>query len=94
MSDETTRNKSKSKRRGGGPRAIATLVPKLTKKALGKRRDIGPTIYETLVIGTDGNDRRLLQHDLAEPDVVGLGWRAGGAAPRQIAPLAVVPGKQ
>ena len=37
MTDETTKNKNTSRRRGGGPRAVATLVPRLTKKALGKR---------------------------------------------------------
>ena len=45
-------------------------------------------------VRTDGRDRRLLQHDLAEPDSVGIGRLARRRAPGQNAAMAIVPGEQ
>ena len=40
-------------------------------------------------------DRRLLQHDLGQPDAIGVHrGRSGGGAPGQVARVAVIPGEQ
>ena len=54
-------------------------------------RDIGKARHELVKIGADRRDSRLLQHDLAEPDAVGVGRLAGCGAPGQVAAVAVVP---
>ena len=59
-----------------------------------QRADIVPALQETGVIGRDGLDRGLLQHDFGEPDPVRIGALAGRRAPRQLAAMAVVPGQQ
>ena len=56
--------------------------------------DVVPALQETGIIGRDGLDRGLLQHDFGEPDPVGIGAVAGRRAPRQLAAMAVVPGQQ
>ena len=50
----------------------------------------GEAIEEALVIRDDGLRAGLLQHDLGNPDAVGV----GGAPPGQIAMAAAVPGEQ
>ena len=53
-----------------------------------------PAREEALVEGDDGSDRGLLQHDLGEPDRVGVRRAPRPRAPRQVAALAVVPMQQ
>ena len=50
--------------------------------------------YEAFIVGYDRRDRGLLQHDLAEPDAVRDRRLAGLRAPRQAAPMAVIPAQQ
>ena len=59
-------------------------------------RDRRPELQKSGVIFADGRDSGLLQHDLAEPDAVGVGAHAASAifrrdAPRQYAGMPVVP---
>ena len=93
-------------RRDDGPRAgvqvagagvIAEPLPgmqHLVERGRGQRANIGKARHELVKIGADRRDRRLLQHDLAEPDAVGVGRLAGRGAPGQVAAVAVVPGEQ
>ena len=60
----------------------------------GEIGDRGPARQEGLEIGLHRRHRRLLQHDLAEPDAVGIGRLARQRPPGQPAPMAVVPGEQ
>ena len=60
----------------------------------GQCADVVPALQETGIIGRDGLDRGLLQHDFGEPDPVRIGALAGRRAPRQLAAMAVVPGQQ
>ena len=57
-------------------------------------RDTRPALQEALEIAGDGGNRRLLQHDFAEPDMVGIGPDAGRGAPGQRAAMMVVPAQQ
>ncbi len=57
---------------------------------LGQCLDRRKTFQETLVVGNHRADPRLLQHDLGNPDTVGI----GGFAPRQDPAVALVPGQQ
>ena len=80
-----------------GARVIAESLPELqnlVERGCGQRPNIGPTCHESVEIWADSRHRRLLQHDLAEPDAVGIGLHSGRRPPRQIAAMAVVPGKQ
>src|SRR4029077_13517647 len=45
-------------------------------------------------VRTDGRDRRLLQHDLAEPDMIRVGALAGLRPPGQAPAVAVIPGEE
>ena len=56
----------------------------------------GPAAGESLEIGFDGGDPRLLQHDFRQPHPVGVGrfGAAGRHAPGQVPRMAVVPGEQ
>ncbi len=59
---------------------------------------VGQRRSEPRVVVADGRDGRLLQHDLAQPDPVGIGANAAGAvggrdAPGQVAGVAIVPGE-
>ena len=77
-----------------GARVITEPLPELkylVERCRGERRNIGPACHESVEIWADSRYRRLLQHDLAEPDAVGVGSDAGGGAPRQRAAVAVVP---
>ncbi len=47
---------------------------------------------ETLVVGDHGGHRRLLQHDLAEPHLVGIGRLARQGAPGHGTAMAIIPG--
>src|SRR5262249_43852859 len=51
----------------------------------------GPARHESVKIGTDGSNRGLLQHDLAEPDAVRVGALVGGSAPGENAAMPVIP---
>ena len=66
----------------------------VVERRRGERLDGRPAGEEAQVEGDDGFDRRLLQHDLAEPDAVGIGALARRHAPGQVAALLVVPGEQ
>ena len=50
----------------------------------------GKPCEETLVIGEDGGDARLLQHDFGDPDAVGI----AGSAPGESALVGVEPGEE
>ncbi len=80
-----------------GARVIAGSLPQmqhLIERRCGQCTKIGPACHELVKIGADRRHRGLLQHDFAEPHPVGIGALARGDAPRQIAALSVVPGKQ
>src|SRR5690606_21053544 len=59
-----------------------------------QRLDRRPTRKKLFKVGDNGLHGGLLQHDLAEPDVIGIRHRAWGSAPRQIAPFGIVPVEQ
>ena len=80
-----------------GARVIAEPLPQLqhlVERCRGERRNIGPACHELVEIWADSRYGRLLQHDLAEPDAVGVGSDAGRGAPRQRAAVAVVPNQK
>ena len=53
-----------------------------------------PQRHEPLEIRADSRHRRLLQHDLAQPYMIGIGTNAGRRAPRHGPSVSVVPVKQ
>ena len=57
---------------------------------LGQRTGVGKSPQEPLVVAQHRDDLRLLEHDLADPNGIGI----AGIAPRQIAPMAAIPGEQ
>ena len=57
----------------------------------GEVRNGRPAVKEAFEARRHGGDGGLLQHDLAEPDPVGLGSLAGLRAPGQVASITVVP---
>jgi hypothetical protein len=59
-----------------------------------QRRHRRPAREEVAVIGLHRDDRRLLQHDLRQPDMVGIGALPRQGAPRQNSAVTVVPGQQ
>jgi tripartite-type tricarboxylate transporter receptor subunit TctC len=59
-----------------------------------ERAHVRPALRETLVIGGDRLHRRLLQHDLGQPDTVGIRRLARLRPPRQPATMTVVPGQK
>ena len=78
-------------------RVIAEALPSvqhLVELGAGQLGEAGPAREEGVEIGPDRGNRGLLQHDLAEPDAIGIGGLAGSGTPRQDAPVPVVPGKQ
>ena len=80
-----------------GAGVIAQPGPGLQDVAERRRRqrlEIGPARQEARIIGRDGLDRGLLQHDLGEPDPVRIGALAGRRPPRQFPAVAVVPGEE
>ena len=66
----------------------------VVERRRGQRLDGRPAGEEAQIEGDDGFDRRLLQHDLAEPDAVGVGALARRHAPRQVTALLVIPSEQ
>ncbi len=62
----------------------------------GERLDIWKTFEENPVVVNDGSHARLLQHDFAEPDAVGIGIgiKIASLAPGKVAAMLVVPAKQ
>ena len=63
------------------PAVIAQPLPQLVELFLlarGQRRDVRQGSKETLIIGQCRRDAGLLEHDLAQPDVVGRRVRAEG----------------
>src|ERR1051326_1052674 len=62
--------------------------------SLGQRFDGRKPRHKAVKISPYRRDSGLLQHDLAEPDAVGIGYLAGLGAPRQRAAMPVVPTQQ
>ena len=60
----------------------------------GERRDGGEAGYEPFIVRDRRRNGGLLQHDLAEPDMVRIGDLARCRAPGQRPPMAVIPGEQ
>ena len=60
---------------------------------IGRRQSLDrrPTGQEPVEITDDDLDGRLLKHDLAEPDAVGIRLGARCGTPGQIAPLGIIP---
>ena len=80
-----------------GARVIAEPGPglhHLFDRRLGEPCDRREALQEALVEGLHGRNRRLLQHDLRQPDAIGIGRRAGLGAPGQVAAVPVVPGEK
>ena len=78
-------------------RVVAEPSPRRQNVVERRRRqgvDGRPAAQERDVVRDDRLHGRLLQHDLAQPDAVGIGSHPGSSAPRQIAPLRVVPAEQ
>ncbi len=61
---------------------------------LGQGLDGGEAVEEAQVEGLDRRHRGLLQHDLGQPDPIGIGDLPRLGAPRQDPPVAIVPGEQ
>ena len=79
------------------PRVIAEPRPLLhhrLDRGGGQSRNIRPAAAKGLEIRLHRRDCRLLQHDLGQPDEIGIGQFARPGAPGQIAALAVIPVKQ
>ena len=77
-----------------GASVIAQPLPgmeHLVEISRGQILDPRPASEKIAKIRTDGRDRRLLQHDLAEPDMIRVGALAGLGPPGQAPPMAVVP---
>ena len=66
----------------------------LLERGRGQALDRRPARQEARVVGRDRAHRRLLQHDLGEPDPIGIGRLPRRRAPGQDATMAVVPGEQ
>ena len=80
-----------------GTRVVAEPGPELqhvVERRGGELRDRRKALEEARIIRSDRLDGGLLQHDLGEPDPVGIGPLAGARPPRQHAAMAVVPGEQ
>ena len=79
------------------PRVIAEALPgveHLVELGAGQRLEGGPARAEAGEALGDDRHRRLLEHDLAEPDDIGVRPRARLGAPGQAAAVAVVPVEQ
>ena len=80
-----------------GPRIVAEPCPGLhdrVRERLGQDLHGGEPLDESEVERLHRRHRRLLQHDLREPDPVGIDRIARLRPPRQNAPMAVVPGEE
>ena len=76
-----------------GAGVVAETFPEFEdagQRGTGKGGGSGKSFQPTLVVGDDGFDAGLLEHDFADPDPVGV----AGPAPRQVAPVAPIPGDQ
>src|SRR5205085_1093287 len=61
---------------------------------LGQCGNRWPAVREGLEIGPDGLNRRLLQHDLGQPDAVGIARLPRKGPPWQASTVTVVPGQE
>jgi hypothetical protein len=80
-----------------GARVIAEPGPggeHVVQRGRRQCRQIGPTLQEFRVIERDCSHRRLLQHDLGQPDAVGIRAFTCRRPPRQHAAVPVIPGEQ
>src|SRR5262245_45580355 len=80
-----------------GPRVVAEPGPRREDVVEIRFREIDdgrPAPEEGLVIGLHRRHGGLLQHDLAQPDMVRIGGLPRLRPPRQAAPMPVVPGQQ
>ena len=59
-------------------------------RSLGERLDIRKTFEENPIVVKHGGNARLLQHDFAEPDPIGI----ASLAPGKVAAMLVVPAQQ
>src|SRR5262245_14781733 len=78
-------------------RVIAEPGPELEYVLERRRRERAharPARGKAREIGHDRLDGGLLQHDLGEPDAIGVGPLAGERAPGKFAAMAVVPGQE
>src|SRR5262249_44281589 len=78
-------------------RIIAEPGPELEHVLERRRRERAharPARGKTREIGYDRLGRGLLQHDLGEPDAIGVGPVAGQCAPGKLAAVAVVPSQE
>jgi hypothetical protein len=66
----------------------------VVERGFGQRLDGGPAFDKAAEIVADRGHGGLLQHDLRQPDDVGIGAFSGRRAPRQGATMSIVPGKQ
>ena len=76
-------------------RAVVVAEPRpggedLLLRLLGERLQGGEALQERLVVGSRRLHRGLLEHDLGDPDAVGV----RRPAPRELAPVAVVPAQE
>ena len=79
------------------PRVIAEALPSvehLVGIGAGQRLEGGPARVEAREALADDRHRRLLEHDLAEPDDIGVRPHTGLGAPGQAAAMSVVPVEQ
>ena len=80
------------------PRVVAQPAPErhhLVHGGFGKVDQPGAARQEALVVGHDGADLRLLQHDFRQPDAIGIAAQLPIALPRQIvAAVTSLPGDQ
>ena len=79
------------------PRVIAEPGPDpqhVIEAGCGERGHARPALNKAREIRRDRLDRGLLQHDLGQPDPIGIGPRTFARPPRQNPPMAVVPGEQ
>ena len=80
-----------------GAGVVAEPLPQvqdLVEGGRGERRNVRPARDELVKIRSDGRYAGLLQHDFAEPDMIGIWMTAGRYPPRQVSALAIVPGEQ
>ena len=80
------------------PRAGVIAKPRpggkhLAELGFSQRVHVGPAAKEGGIARQHRLDRRLLQHDLAQPHTIGIGFLVRGGPPGQMPSLAVIPGK-
>ena len=76
-----------------GPRVVAQPLPGVENFPLGgsgKRGKIREAPHPLFIIGDDGGDLGLLEHELGDEDRVGI----AGAAPGKIAAVVAIPGEE